>query len=271
MVGSHTSLVEFLDRGRSGMASSFLTRAAVGATVVDAKAVARLYRNRVRGWLVLTLVLLGLAAVVAAIATTPVGQDWWQRHPGLLGRRVHLGQGAVLVTTLRRLIFPAVRHLHRPGCRHRTGHRPAARWLRRRRRRLERATPPHWRTGSRAEAGPAVRRGCRGEELPGTWSAVRLGQRAVTVVVLPRRCRRTGRLQLQDAIAAGRRNRGRARSTIAADYMDPAKKTYVDTVADQSLESADDLQSLAGAETYEQIGALVARAYVGHCGRSDLR
>ena len=60
------------------MASSFLTRAAVGATVVDAKAVARLYRNRVRGWLVFVLVLLGLAAVVAAIATTPVGQDWWR-------------------------------------------------------------------------------------------------------------------------------------------------------------------------------------------------
>jgi uncharacterized membrane-anchored protein len=77
MAGSHASLVEFLDRGRSGMASSFLTRAAVGATVVDAKAVVRLYRNRVRGWLVLVLVLLGLAAVMAAIATTPVGQDWW--------------------------------------------------------------------------------------------------------------------------------------------------------------------------------------------------
>ena len=45
---------------------------------MDAKAVARLYRNRVRGWLVLVLVLLGLAAVVAAIATTPVGQDWWR-------------------------------------------------------------------------------------------------------------------------------------------------------------------------------------------------
>jgi len=77
VAGSHNSLVEFLDRGRSGMASSFLTRAAVGPSVVDAKAVARLYRNRVRGWLVFALVLLGVAAVVAAIATTPVGQEWW--------------------------------------------------------------------------------------------------------------------------------------------------------------------------------------------------
>jgi len=77
VAGSHTSLVEFLDRGRSGMASSFLTRAAVGPSVVDAKAVARLYRNRVSGWLVLALVVLGLAAVVAALATTPIGQEWW--------------------------------------------------------------------------------------------------------------------------------------------------------------------------------------------------
>ncbi len=79
MVGSHTSLVEFLDRGRSGMASSFLTRAAVGASVIDAKVVARLYQNRLRGWLVLLLVLTAVAAVAASIATTPVGQDWWDQ------------------------------------------------------------------------------------------------------------------------------------------------------------------------------------------------
>ena len=78
MVGSHASLVEFLDRGRSGMASSFLTRAAVGATVVDAKAVATALPQPgprlagVRRWSCS-----GSAAVAAAIGTTPVGQDWW--------------------------------------------------------------------------------------------------------------------------------------------------------------------------------------------------
>jgi uncharacterized membrane-anchored protein len=86
LAGSHSSLAEFLDIGRSGMASSFLTRAAVGSKVVDAAAVAQLYRNRVRGWLVLLLVLLAVGLVAAAIATTPVGQDWfdqlgsWLRH-----------------------------------------------------------------------------------------------------------------------------------------------------------------------------------------------
>jgi uncharacterized membrane-anchored protein len=61
------------------MASSFLTRAAVGTHVADAKAVARLYRNRIRGWMVLLALLVAIAAVCAAIGTTPVGQDWWQQ------------------------------------------------------------------------------------------------------------------------------------------------------------------------------------------------
>lgn len=77
VAGSHSSLLEFLDRGRSGMASAFLTRAAVGARLVDAQAVARIYQNRIRSWWVALVVLLALAAVAAAIATTPVGQQWW--------------------------------------------------------------------------------------------------------------------------------------------------------------------------------------------------
>ena len=82
MVGSHATLNEFLDKGRSGMASSFLTRAAVGSTLVDAKAVARLYEHRIRTWVVLLVLLVGIAAVAAAIATTPVGQDWWDSISG---------------------------------------------------------------------------------------------------------------------------------------------------------------------------------------------
>jgi len=76
-VGSHGSLVEFLDKGRSGMASSFLTRTSVGSHLVDAKAVAQLYEHRVRGWLMLLMMLVAVAAVVAALATTPVGQEWF--------------------------------------------------------------------------------------------------------------------------------------------------------------------------------------------------
>lgn len=77
VAGSHSTLVEFLDQGRSAMASSFLTRATVGSRLVHAKAVAPLYQNRIRGSMVLLLLLLALAGVGAAIGTTPVGQDWW--------------------------------------------------------------------------------------------------------------------------------------------------------------------------------------------------
>lgn len=79
MAGSHSSLPEFLDKGRSGMASAFLTRAAVGSRLVDAKAVGQVYQNRIRGWWVALVVLLALGVVAAAIATTPVGQHWWDQ------------------------------------------------------------------------------------------------------------------------------------------------------------------------------------------------
>lgn len=47
-VGTHASMVEFLDKGRAGMASTFLTRLKVGPILVDAKGVSRLYESRLR-------------------------------------------------------------------------------------------------------------------------------------------------------------------------------------------------------------------------------
>src|SRR3712207_7656661 len=40
-VGTHATLVEFLDKGRGGMASTFLTRLRLGGKLVDAKGVSR--------------------------------------------------------------------------------------------------------------------------------------------------------------------------------------------------------------------------------------
>lgn len=77
-VGSHATLVEFLDKGRTTMASTFITRLRVGATLVDAKSVHRLYRSPVRTWQLLLVALLGLVAVAVAVAATPVGGLWWQ-------------------------------------------------------------------------------------------------------------------------------------------------------------------------------------------------
>jgi uncharacterized membrane-anchored protein len=43
-VGTHANLIEYLDKGRKGMASSFLVRLKVGPRLVDAKGVSKLYR-----------------------------------------------------------------------------------------------------------------------------------------------------------------------------------------------------------------------------------
>jgi uncharacterized membrane-anchored protein len=66
-VGTHANLIEFLDKGRKGMASTFLTRLRVGPILVDAKGVSRLYRGRVRRRdliMLLTAALLTMAIVV---------------------------------------------------------------------------------------------------------------------------------------------------------------------------------------------------------------
>jgi uncharacterized membrane-anchored protein len=64
-VGTHANLIEFLDKGRKGMASTFLVRLRVGPILVDAKGVSRLYRGRVRRGDLLLLV--GAAMVTMAI------------------------------------------------------------------------------------------------------------------------------------------------------------------------------------------------------------
>lgn len=70
-VGTHATMVEFLDKGRKGMASTFLTRLRLGPVLVDAKGVNRLYEGRVRR---LDLVLLLAAALVAILVVVIVSR-----------------------------------------------------------------------------------------------------------------------------------------------------------------------------------------------------
>ena len=72
-VGRHFSLVEFLDKGRAGMASTFLTQLRVGPKLVDAKGVSRIYRSQIKTWQLVLLVLSGLLALVTALLVTDVG------------------------------------------------------------------------------------------------------------------------------------------------------------------------------------------------------
>jgi uncharacterized membrane-anchored protein len=73
-VGMHHTAVEFLDKGRAGMASTFLTRLRVDDKVVDAKGVSRLYQSRVSSKAVIPLVLAAAVAILVAMAVLPAGQ-----------------------------------------------------------------------------------------------------------------------------------------------------------------------------------------------------
>jgi uncharacterized membrane-anchored protein len=87
-VGTHATMVEFLDKGRRGMASTFLTRLRLGPALVDAKGVSRLYEGRVRrlDWVLLIgsalVVLIAVAATSDAVQTVLDGtrlalRDLW--------------------------------------------------------------------------------------------------------------------------------------------------------------------------------------------------
>jgi uncharacterized membrane-anchored protein len=77
-VGTHATLVEFLDKGRSGMASTFLTRLRVGSKLIDAKGVSRLYRSRISGWWLLLMLAVGILALGAAMWATEGGKAYLQ-------------------------------------------------------------------------------------------------------------------------------------------------------------------------------------------------
>jgi uncharacterized membrane-anchored protein len=72
-VGTHANMVEFLDKGRAGMASTFLTRLRVGSKLVDAKGVSRLYRSRISTWSLLLPAIAALIAIIVAVAVSPAG------------------------------------------------------------------------------------------------------------------------------------------------------------------------------------------------------
>jgi uncharacterized membrane-anchored protein len=77
-VGAHFNLVEFLDRKRGGMSSTFLTRLRIGERLVDAKGVSRLYRPSSA---LAPLALFGVAFLILLtilVITSPALNDVWE-------------------------------------------------------------------------------------------------------------------------------------------------------------------------------------------------
>jgi uncharacterized membrane-anchored protein len=88
-VGSHFNLVEFMDKARAGMSSTFLTRLRIGEILVDAKGVSRLYRPQPGSTPVLLVLAVGLVVLIAVVLATPglreVADLLWLKLRVLLG------------------------------------------------------------------------------------------------------------------------------------------------------------------------------------------
>jgi uncharacterized membrane-anchored protein len=74
-VGTHLNLIEFLERDRSGMSSTFLTRLKVGEILIDAKGVSRLVSRQVGLLPLFAFGLAALAALVLAVILSPALRD----------------------------------------------------------------------------------------------------------------------------------------------------------------------------------------------------
>ena len=83
-VGTHFNLIEFLERSREGMSSTFMARLRVGEILVDAKGVSRLVSRRVGLWPLIAFAGAGLGAIVVAILASPELRSFIQ----LLGQRL---------------------------------------------------------------------------------------------------------------------------------------------------------------------------------------
>ncbi len=76
-VGLHSNLIDFLEKGRPGMASTFLTRMKIGSILVDAKGVSQLYTGKA-GLLHLPLLIAALVPIILIIMLATTWRDLWR-------------------------------------------------------------------------------------------------------------------------------------------------------------------------------------------------
>jgi len=73
-VGAHFNLIEFLDRKRGGMSSTFLTRLRIGEKLVDAKGVSRLYNpSSPFGPIALFLAAFAILLAIVVVTSSAIG------------------------------------------------------------------------------------------------------------------------------------------------------------------------------------------------------
>lgn len=88
-LGTHSNMIDFLEKGRSGMASTFLVRLKVGSILVDAKGVSKLYRRKVKFKYLAGIVAAALLPFALIAVTAPATRQFlriiWIKLKFLLG------------------------------------------------------------------------------------------------------------------------------------------------------------------------------------------
>lgn len=76
-VGTHSNIVDFLEKGRKGMASTFLVRLKVGSILIDAKGVSHLYRGRPSRRYIAQVLVAALVPLLLVLALSETVQQWY--------------------------------------------------------------------------------------------------------------------------------------------------------------------------------------------------
>ena len=70
-LGTHSNMIDFLEKGRKGMASTFLVRLKIGAKLIDAKGVNLLYRSKLKMKYIWALIATALFPILIIASFTP--------------------------------------------------------------------------------------------------------------------------------------------------------------------------------------------------------
>jgi uncharacterized membrane-anchored protein len=77
-VGTHSNMVDFLEKGRKGMASTFLVRLKVGSILVDARGVSQLYQQSLHRRYVAELFLAALIPITILLWVSPATKPFFR-------------------------------------------------------------------------------------------------------------------------------------------------------------------------------------------------
>lgn len=77
-VGTHSNMVDFMEKGRKGMGSTFLVRLKVGSILVDARGVSQLYKQNLQTKYLAQLFLAALVPIIMILAISPATKPFFR-------------------------------------------------------------------------------------------------------------------------------------------------------------------------------------------------